>query len=131
LESARIELEGKNRHIADEVVQSESELDRLDEQIVNVTATLEHERKSLLEMKKQVSPLSEKLEQYKKRLMELVAQEARINNIFQTTTQNMESIERRLKRIDEELPPLPKKRSCSFPTAKQQHADTLPNAEKI
>jgi chromosome segregation protein len=102
LETARVELEGKNRQVADEVVQSESELDRLDEQIVSVKATLEHERKSLLEMKNQVSPLSEKLEQYKKRLMELVAQEARINNIFQTTTQNMESIERRLKRIDEE-----------------------------
>ncbi len=102
LESAKFELEGKNRHVADEVVQSESELDQLDDQIVSLKATLEHEQKSLIEMKKQVSPLSEKLEQYKKRLMELVAQEARINNIFQTTTQNMESIERRLKRIDEE-----------------------------
>jgi chromosome segregation protein len=34
--------------------------------------------------------------------MELVAQEARINNIYLTTTQNMESVERRIKRIDEE-----------------------------
>jgi chromosome segregation protein len=102
LESARSELDGKNRHIADEVAQSESEIDQLDEQIVKVKATLETERKSLLEMKMQVSPLSEKLEQYKKKLMELVAQEARINNIYLTTTQNMESVERRIKRIDEE-----------------------------
>jgi chromosome segregation protein len=102
LESARKELKGKNRHLADEVAQSESETDQLDEQIVKVTASLEIERKSLLEMKKQAAPLSEKLEQYKKRLMELVGQEARINNIYQTTTQNMENLERRIKRIDEE-----------------------------
>ncbi len=102
LEAARSELEGRNRHIADEVAQGESEIAQLDEQIVKVRATLESEQKSLLEMKKQVLPLSEKLEQYKKKLLELVAQEARINNIYQTTTQNMESIERRIKRIDEE-----------------------------
>jgi chromosome segregation protein len=102
LESARSELEGKNRHIADEVAQSENEITHLNEQIVNKREILENERKNLLEMKKQVLPLSEKLEQHKKKLMELVAQEARINNIYQTTTQNRESIERRIKRIDEE-----------------------------
>ncbi len=99
---AKNELEGKNRHIAEEVVESEKEIDRLGEQIAGVQASLENERTSLLEMKKQVAPLSEQLEQYKKKLMELVAQEARINNIYQTTTQNLESIERRIKRIDEE-----------------------------
>jgi chromosome segregation protein len=102
LESARSEQEGKNRHIADEVAQGEDEIAQLDEQIGRVKTTLEKEKKSLLEMKNQVLPLSEMLEQYKKKLMELVAQEARINNIYQTTTQNMESIERRIKRIDEE-----------------------------
>jgi len=102
LESARIELEENNRHVADEVARSETEIARLDEQIVRVRATLENERKSLLETKTLVTPLSEKLEQYKKKLMELVAQEARVNNIYQTTAQNMESIERRLKRTDEE-----------------------------
>ena len=102
LESARIELEGKNRHIAEEVGESEQEIVRLEEQIATVKDALGKERKNLLEMKQQVSPLTEKLEEYKKNLMELVAQEARINNIYQTTTQNLEGIERRIKRIDEE-----------------------------
>lgn len=103
LESLSKELEGKNRQIAGEVAQTESEISQLEENVAEVRMRLNNERHSLREMKERIAPLNEALEQHKKRLMELVAQEARINNIYQTATQNMESIERRLKRIDEEV----------------------------
>lgn len=103
LESAREELDGKNRHIADEVAQTEIEIAGLEKSVEELKGTLESERKSLAGMKHRMAPLNENLEQNKKKLMELVAQEARINNIYQTAAQNRENIERRLKRIDEEV----------------------------
>jgi chromosome segregation protein len=103
LESAKEELDGKNRHIADEVAQTELEIAGLEKSVEELKATLSIERRRLDEMKQRMAPLHENLEQYKKKLMELVAQEARINNICQTASQNRESIERRLKRIDEEV----------------------------
>ncbi len=109
LQAARSELEIKNRHIAGEVRQSESETVGLNEEIAKAKAELSLEQNDLREMKDRTAPLNERLEQYKKQLMELIGQEARINNIYQTTERNRESVERRLKRIDEEAAEAEKK----------------------
>ena len=103
LKRAGEELEEKNVRMADEVGESEAETAQLKEQIETIKAELSSEQANLREMKQQTAPLNEKLEQYKKSLMELVAQEARVGNIYQTTTRNRENIERRLKRVDEEV----------------------------
>ena len=103
LKRAGEDLEEKNARMAEEVGESEAETSQLNEQIESAKAGLSSEQANLRQMKEQTAPLNEKLEQYKKTLMELVAQEARVNNIYQTTTRNRESIERRLKRVDEEV----------------------------
>jgi chromosome segregation protein len=102
LEAARKELAEKNCHIAEEVSQSQEEIERLEAEVQTVNNELAQGKKDLLEIKQTLSPLNQKLEGYKKELMDLVARQARLNNIYQTATQNRESLGRRLKRIDEE-----------------------------
>ncbi len=108
-EAARKELEEKNHHIAEEVSQSQEEIERLKAEVETVKKEFAREKKELTQIKDALSPLDQKLEDNKKKFMDLVAQEARLNNIYQTATQNQESLGRRLKRIDEEAAEAEKK----------------------
>ncbi|MFZ5569234.1 MAG: chromosome segregation protein SMC [Thermodesulfobacteriota bacterium] len=102
LETARVELERKNKQIADEVVAADTEMERLQQEIGNEKALLEDKHQSARTVTEHLSHLNSQLEESKKQLMRLVAEEARYKNIYQNASNNKESLKRRLRRIDEE-----------------------------
>ncbi len=102
LETARIDLDNKNQQICEEVSQVDNEIKEFEDAIKKENVSLEDENRSAGSIKEHLNVLNQNLENEKKRLMELVAEEAKYRNIYQTASNNKESLTRRLKRIDEE-----------------------------
>ncbi len=102
LEAARVELDRKNKQISDEVVSAESEIEHLNQEIENEKRLLEKEHQVVRSVNDKLVYLNKQLEENKKQLMRLVAEEARYKNIYQNASNNKESLKRRLRRIDEE-----------------------------
>jgi chromosome segregation protein len=102
LESARKNLEEKNRELMAEVTQVESQNITLYDKIKTAKSTIDKEQSIEQNIKDQLSALNQELETCKANLMDLVAREAQYKNIYQNATSNKESLKRRLKIIDEE-----------------------------
>ncbi len=102
LESARRDLEEKNRGMISEVAEVEKENESLNQEIKGVNSALEEEKKASQDTKDRLLILNQAIERSKTELMDLVAQEARHKNICQNASNNKESLKRRLERIDEE-----------------------------
>jgi chromosome segregation protein len=102
LESARKNLEEKNRVLMAEVAQVESQNISLCDEIKTAKSTIEKEQSVEQKIKDQLSALNQELETCKANLMDLVAREAQYKNIYQNATSNKESLKRRLKIIREE-----------------------------
>ncbi len=102
LESARKNLEEKNRDLMAEVAQVESQNITLYDQIKTAKSTIDKEQSVGQNIKDQLLALNQELETCKANLMDLVAREAQYKNIYQNATSNKESLKRRLKMIDEE-----------------------------
>ncbi|MDH3566257.1 MAG: chromosome segregation protein SMC, partial [Desulfobacteraceae bacterium] len=102
LESARKNLEEKNKDLMTEVAQVESQNITLYDQIKTAKSTIDKEQSVEQNIKDQLLALNQELETYKANLMDLVAREAQYKNIYQNATSNKESLKRRLKIIDEE-----------------------------
>ncbi len=102
LKIASTTLKDKNDIIASEMVQVETQNLTLQSEIQTLTSTLEKERAASQGTRERLDSLNKELETCKARLIDLVTQEARYKNIYQTAENNKESLNRRLKRVDEE-----------------------------
>ena len=102
LESARTNLEEKNRNLTSEVAQVDTQNIDIQNNIEIVRATIHHERSAAQNIKDRLSVLNQELDTCKADLMDLVAREAQYKNIYQNASRNKESLKRRLKIIDEE-----------------------------
>jgi chromosome segregation protein len=96
------EIEEKNSKIGSEIEQGETHNNSLTEEINIVRADIEKERSAAIKIKDQWSALNQELENHKKNLMDLTAQEAQYKNIYQNASNNKESLKRRLKNTEEE-----------------------------
>jgi chromosome segregation protein len=102
LESARKNLEEKNRDLLTEVQESENQNLSIQAEITSVRSILDKELAGSQKIKDELSLLNQSLETCKADLMDLVTREAQYKNIYQNATNSKESLKRRLKRIDEE-----------------------------
>ena len=102
LEVDRRNLEEKNQNILSEIAQVKNQNTSLKEEITKVTDSLDRKRSASQEFRDKLSELSQKIEAYKTNLMDMVAREARYQNIYQNAANNKESLKRRLKRTQEE-----------------------------
>ena len=102
LESVRTDFEEKNRKMESEIAHEEDRNIDLNENITKVKHLLVQEKDASQNIKNRLSQLKHKLDIEKTDFMDLVAEEARYNNIYQNATGNKESLKRRLKRKNEE-----------------------------
>ena len=102
LEEARADLVRKNEDMESEISQVEEENLQLKSEIEKVRQNLQQRRQSSDEISQKISILNQDLETGKAHLMDLTTQEIRYKNIYQNAASNKDSLQRRLKRTDEE-----------------------------
>ncbi len=102
LSGARAELSEKNRRGESEVVEAEAEIETVKAERDAAAAQLKKEKVQTDEMRAQLKALNREMEAEKNRLTELAGQEARYKNIQQSALNSKESLQRRLKRADED-----------------------------
>ena len=102
LQSAREDLEGKNRKIDSEIGEAQNDTTRLRTEIETLRQDLHREQAAAAKIKTRIDDLNADLETSKTALMDRLTEEARYRNIFQNATNNKENLQRRLKRAGEE-----------------------------
>lgn len=103
LEQAQEDLTQKTTTICSEVSQVESQNQRYQQEVTYLKSAVEQERQGAQGLQEQLNTLNQRAEIAKNELLQLVAEEARYKNIYQTASSNRENLQRRLKRIDEEV----------------------------
>ena len=103
LEQAYLSLQEKTATMGDEVAEIETQNEALHRKMDGIKEQVEAERAGTLDLQNQLQQLNQTLETRKNELMRLVAEEARYKNIYQNASNTKENIQRRLKRIDEEV----------------------------
>ncbi|MGD9410360.1 MAG: chromosome segregation protein SMC [Desulfobacterales bacterium] len=103
LKAARIQLEEKNQQMLSEIDQVKNEAAAINEEISTVKTRIQQERASSETINNNLATLSTDLDSNKARLMDLIAREAQYKNIYQTTINNKESLQKRLTKVDEDL----------------------------
>ncbi|MEJ2040359.1 MAG: hypothetical protein P8X55_15745, partial [Desulfosarcinaceae bacterium] len=103
LGQAKETLKGKTADIAAEVEQAEAQNTKVREQAEALRQQIDHERSGAQGLNDELGQLNQRLDASKNSLMTLVAEEARYKNTCQNASNNKENIQRRLKRIDEEV----------------------------
>jgi chromosome segregation protein len=124
LGQARNDLEAKTESMATEIKEVDTQNTTLRTEIERIKSTIEDHRNSTRALKEQLTELTKQIEERKSALMNLVAEEARLKNIFQNASNNKETLLRRLRRIDEEVL-LAAKKVKSAETEKQETEGTL------
>jgi chromosome segregation protein len=102
LTEAREELVQKNQDMVSEISEVEEDNVRLRSEIERVRDNLNLKRQSSAEISQNLARLNQELDSRKTELMNLMTQEAQYKNIYQTAASSKESLQRRLKRADEE-----------------------------
>ncbi len=102
LDSAREDLASKNDDLVAEIKQVELENVNIKSEIDTVRNDLQQQRQQSESIGMNLSTLREELDAAKAGLMDLMTQEAQFKNIYQNAANNKESLQRRLKRADEE-----------------------------
>ena len=102
LEEARKELVSKNADMLSEIDQVKQEELRLNSEIEMIRQDIQQRRQSSADISEKLNALNEYLESAKAHLMELTTREVQYKNIYQNAASNKESLQRRLKRADEE-----------------------------
>jgi chromosome segregation protein len=102
LKTARVNLQEKNHEMLSEIDQVEKETSQLNKEIITVKTRLNQERGATETIAEKLSTLNQDLESNKAQLMDLVAREAQYKNIYQTTINNKESLQKRLTKADED-----------------------------
>lgn len=103
LEKARKELKEKTENMGTEVDQVADQNRKLEASSLHLKAQIDKERSHGQSVQSQLNELNATIEAQKSKLMNLVAEEARYKNIYQNTSNNKDSVKRRLTRIDEEV----------------------------
>ena len=101
-EVAREELAHKNDDMVSEIAQVQQENVNLKAEMANERERLDQHRQSSQQTREELSNLNRNLETGKAHLMDLMTREAQYKNIYQNAANNKESLQRRLKRTDEE-----------------------------
>jgi chromosome segregation protein len=101
-EVARQDLAHKNDDMISEISQVEQENINLTAEMANERERLNQHRQSSQQTREELSKLNQDLETAKAHLMDLMTREAQYKNIYQNAANNKESLQRRLKRTDEE-----------------------------
>ena len=101
-EVAREDLVHKNDDLISEIAQVQQENVNLKAEMANEREHLDQHRQSSQQTREELSKLNQDLETGKAHLMSLVTREAQYKNIYQNAANNKESLQRRLKRTDEE-----------------------------
>jgi len=102
LELDYADQERKDRDMTAEIASAEKQMAKLKEEEDRVASLLAEEQKAVRDLDSRLSVLNQELNSGKNRLMDLTAREAQYKNIHMTIVSNKESLQRRLKRIDEE-----------------------------
>jgi chromosome segregation protein len=102
LKTVRVDLEEKNHEMLSEIDQVEKETSQLNKEIITVKTQLNQERGATETIAAKLAALNQDLESNKARLMDLVAREAQYKNIYQTTLNNKENLQKRLTKADED-----------------------------
>ncbi len=102
LKTVRVDLEEKNHEMLSEMDQVEKETSQLNKEIIILKTQLNQQRGATEAMVEKLSGLNQDLESNKARLMDLVAREAQYKNIYQTTINNKESLQKRITKADED-----------------------------
>ena len=102
LQDACDDLETKNTRMVSEIGESENHQQELEQAVQAVRREIEQERHASREIADQMGALKISLDQHRSQLTDLVGQEARYRNIHQSAENNRESLQRRLKKTDEE-----------------------------
>ena len=102
LQSACDDLEDKNARMVSEIAESENQQQALEQAVQAVRQEIDQERSASRDVAEKMETLKAGLETHRSRLTDLVGQEARYRNIHQAAQNNRESLQRRLKKTDEE-----------------------------
>jgi chromosome segregation protein len=102
LKAARVNVEDKNQEMLSEIDQVDKETSQLNAEIANVKAQIDREKEATQTIADKISGLNQEMESNKARLMDLVTQEAQYKNIYQTTINNKESLQKRLSKVDQD-----------------------------
>ena len=102
LTEAREDLVQKNQDMVSEISEVEEDNVRLRSEIGGVKENLNLKRQSSEEINQKLAQLNQELDSRKTQLMNLMTQEAQYKNIYQNAASSKESLQRRLKRADEE-----------------------------
>ena len=102
LEVARENLAQKNDDLISEIAQVRQENSDLKLEMENERQRLNQHRQSSEQIREELSTFNRELETAKANLMNLMTREAQYKNIYQNASNNKESLQRRLKRTDEE-----------------------------
>jgi chromosome segregation protein len=103
LGAARAHLEEKNQDMLSEIDQVKLETSALNDAIASVRTQIHQERASGEKITEKLTTLNKDLESNKGRLMDLITREAQYKNIYQTTINNKESLQKRLAKVEEDL----------------------------
>jgi chromosome segregation protein len=102
LTEAREDLVQKNQDMVSEIAEVEQDNGQLRSEIEGVKENLNLKRQSSDEINQNLAHLNQELDSQRTQLMNLMTQEAQYKNIYQTAASSKESLQRRLKRTDEE-----------------------------
>lgn len=102
LEEARAELRRKNKTIEADIAALEQENAELQENIESAGRQLQSRRAASQGIRQRLEEGQRRLEAHKAALMDLVTREAGHKNMLQSALNNRESLQRRLKRADEQ-----------------------------
>ncbi len=102
LTAVRVDLEEKNQEMLAEIDQVKRETAEVNEEIAVKKTKINQENASSEAVAKKLAALNQDLESNKARLMDLIAREAQYKNIYQTTINNKESLQKRLARVAED-----------------------------
>jgi chromosome segregation protein len=103
LEEGQSTLTDQQERLSAEVAEASEALTTYEEDRKQTEAALKEENDASADLRNQFASLSQCLESDKKKLMEQVALEATYHNMLKTTAATHENLERRLKRVDEEV----------------------------
>jgi chromosome segregation protein len=123
LDRAQKELVGKTQTIGSEVSEVESQNQKLQRDIDGLQSQIDSQRHEAQKLQDEINRLNQAMEQGKSHLMTLVAEEARYKNIYQTATNNRETLKRRLIRISEEVALAKKKVAAASTDEKSARAE--------
>lgn len=96
-------LEDKCRKMEAEIREADSERCRWEKEITGVKQTLDEVQQSCKSVKTRKEAADAELDSAKSEMMDLLAREARFRNVQQNVSANKENLQRRRKRVDEEV----------------------------